>query len=143
MGTRNNYVFSAPGWVVDSQSIDLNSGRQIDWAQVTAAYENSQGIKELPDGTILVELASGKVVPRALGLLDGGASAKEASGILLGTAVEGEGSHVQSMHGMAIGGVIYKNLLPESGDVGFDTWLGEVNNNGTGLITEVYADSRI
>jgi hypothetical protein len=56
---------SSPGAVVDPHSIILNSGRQVDWANVPDSFKNSAGDKELPAFKAMSETAAGLLVPRS------------------------------------------------------------------------------
>lgn len=138
MGRTTSYV-SLPGFVADPNSIDKNTGIVIDWTNVDAARENSAGDKVIEAGTIMAQESGGKWIPR----LDVSGSEK-AGGILETTAVEGEESAALSGYGCIIGGVIFKNLLAETGETDFDTWIAELNDTGvgTGFAWLTYADSR-
>lgn len=138
MGRTTSYV-SLPGFVADAGSINRNTGVQIDWTDVDVSRKNSAGKKVVEAGTIMAELSGGQVIPR----LD--VSGKEkAVGILESTAVEDEPSAALSGYGLIIGGVIYKNLLAETDETNFATWLAELNDTGvsTGFAWLTYADGR-
>lgn len=63
MPTTTTSNAAQPGFIVDRYAMDLNTGRQIDWANVPSSYQNADGKKLLKAGTAMVERASGKVVP--------------------------------------------------------------------------------
>ncbi len=138
MGRTTSYV-SLPGFVADPNSIDKNTGIVIDWASVDAARENAAGDKVIEAGTIMAQESGGKWIPR----LDV-SGAEKAGGILETTAVEGETVAALSGYGCIIGGVIYSNLLQETGETDFATWLAELNDTGvgTGFAWATYADNR-
>lgn len=66
----------------------------------------------------------------------------ESSGILLATALEGDTEDAISGYGLVIGGVVFKNMLEESDNSDFDTWLSELKEAGTGFAFETYSDDR-
>lgn len=138
MGRTTSYV-SLPGFVADPNSIDKNTGIVIDWASVDSARENAAGDKVIEAGTIMAQKSSGKWIPR----LDV-SGAEKAGGILETTAVEDESVAALSGYGCIIGGVIYSNLLQETGETDFATWLAELNDTGvgTGFAWQTYADNR-
>jgi hypothetical protein len=101
---------SRAAFIADPHSIDRHgTGVQIDWTNVSSAYEDADGHKVLPAGTVVGSLlGSGKVSPRvdstnpAVGILETGA--REGN-----TASPGGG-----MVGMLVAGNLYENLLPEA-----------------------------
>lgn len=101
----------------------------------TAVYTISKsGNKAVPSGTVMAQLANGKVVPRAAR-----PGAEVAIGLLWGTAIENLPSHAYSGYAIIVGGVIYENLLPEGAPIaGIKT---ELVNAGTGWLWQTYADS--
>lgn len=109
MGTRTTTRVGRPGFVVDGPSLELNSGRQIDWANVAAGFiDAATGKKVLPAGTVIGELlGAGKISPRVL-------TTNPATGLLATTAIEGDRSAALSGYGVIVGGVIYEALLPDS-----------------------------
>ena len=109
MGTRTTTLVGRPGFVADPGSLELSSGRQIDWANVAAGFTDAAtGKKVLPAGTVVGELlGGGKISPRVV-------TTNPAVGILATTAIEGDKSAAVSGYGMLKGGVIYEALLPES-----------------------------
>lgn len=64
MGRTTSYP-TRPAFVVDPQSLSRNSGRQIDWAKVPAAYKNAAGKKVVHAGSVLGVTVDGQAVPRA------------------------------------------------------------------------------
>lgn len=109
MGTRTTTRVGRPGFVVDASSIRLNSGRQIDWANVAAGFiDAATGKKVLPAGTVIGELlGNGKISPRVV-------TTNPATGILATTAIQDDRSAALSGYGVIVGGVIYEALLPDS-----------------------------
>ena len=214
MGWRSTTYGSMPNFVADPESIDRNTGRQVDWNYVpdtykagtnytitatatanaaatsitvtallvalptgtvlnfsnagrfailtapaaagatsltvealdaavasgyTAPYNVSYSQeKVIPAGTIMAELSSGKIVPRAAR-----PGSETAIGILWSTATEARfepNSDSLSGYGIIIGGVIYENLLPET----ITSYKSELQTAGvgTGFAWSTYADSR-
>lgn len=207
---RTYYYEGLPGFVVDWNSIDRNTGRQIDWglvgdnyrstaftvtmaAEATATAESltveplpgvvkagtllrfglgeyayviedaaagaealtveaipatiesgdtatvpGHGAKSIPAGTMMAELASGKIIPRA------NSSPDTATCLLMATASEKDGIGSGNLaYGCIVGGVIYQNLLPDYNHASFVTWRGELDDAsvGTGWTWETYADN--
>ena len=130
---------SRHSFVVDPHSIQLNSGRQIDWANVSDTFKNAEGVKVLPAGTVVGELlGNGKVSPRV-------ATTNPAIGILADSAQENLRSDSLSGYGVIVGGVLYENLLPDASGtpkVLTGAVKTELNTNGTGFAFEQYGDSR-
>jgi hypothetical protein len=100
------------------------------------------GARSIPAGTIVAELTSGKIVPRAIR-----PGAETATGILETNAVENDRSAALSGHGVIIGGAIYENLLPDATGTpavlptAYKTEL-QTAGVGTGFAFEQYADTR-
>ncbi len=132
--TESNLAF-----VVDPKSINLNSGRQVDWANVADTFKNASGDKVLPAGTIIGEArGEGRVSPRA-------AATNPATGVMATPAVENSKSDSLSGYGVIIGGALYENMLPDA--AGTPAVLPadvktELQATGTGYSFEQYGDSR-
>lgn len=62
--SRTTSNVGKPGFIL-GVNYDANDGRQVDFDRVPASFENADGNKELPGGTVVSELGSGKVVPRS------------------------------------------------------------------------------
>ena len=96
------------------------------------------GDKSIPAGTIMAELSSGKLIPRA------SVTASETSTCILATtAAENDGiGNGNLAYGCIVGGVIYENLLPDYTHASYATWKGELDNPsvGTGWTWETYED---
>src|SRR5688572_28752663 len=93
-------------FVADPHSIMRNSGRQIDWENVSAT--NADGKKVVYAGTVVGELlGTGKVSPRVV-------TTNPAIGIMETTAVQGEAQAALSGYGIIIGGHLFENLLPDA-----------------------------
>jgi hypothetical protein len=96
------------------------------------------GAKSIPAGTMMAELASGKIIPRA------NSSPDTATCLLMASASEKDGITPGNLaYGCIVGGVIYENLLPDYNHASFVTWKGELDNPsvGTGWTWETYADN--
>lgn len=113
-------------------------------ALVNAIEDNDEAIyagtgdKSIPAGTIMAELSSGKLIPRA-----SVTGSETSTCILLATAAENDGIGSGNLaYGCIVGGVIYQNLLPDYSHASFATWKGELDNPsvGTGWTWETYAD---
>src|ERR1051325_1119045 len=109
MGRTTTYPASI-GAIVDGSSIDRNNGRQISLADVNVSRKNATtGKKEIPAFTVMAELSSGKVIPRA------DVSGAETAGMIMETnAIEDDPTASLSGYGMIIGGSLYETLLPDS-----------------------------
>lgn len=100
----------------------------------TATYKVSQSNdKVIPAGTVMCQLSTGYMVPRAAR-----PGSEEAIGLLWSTATEDEKSAALTGHGVIVGGVIYESLLPET----ITSYKTELETNGTSWVWETYSDSR-
>lgn len=102
------------------------------------ALVQGNGAKSIPAGTIMAELSSGKLIPRA-----SVTGSETSTCLLLTTASEKDGIESGNpAYGCVVGGVIYQNLLPDYSNANFATWKGELDNPsvGTGWTWETYAD---
>ena len=133
---RREYVLSWPGFVADPDSVALDTGRQIDWEDLAASFED-----RVPAGTVIVEQSDGTILPRSMGVEEEAATLP-AVGILVTSTNRESRSDALSGYGVIRGGVIYSNLLQETDNVGFDDWIGELQDNGTGYVFKTYADNR-
>jgi hypothetical protein len=113
-----------PAFIVDPQSVDLLSGRQVDWDTVAAGWN---GV--LPAGTVVVEQGDGTIVPRADG-------AGTVIGILASAAERDNRAAALTGYGVISGAIVYTELLP---DADAPTWLDGV---GKGFVFETYEDDR-
>src|SRR4029079_19315968 len=92
--------------------------------------------KVIPAGTVMCELSSGYIVPRAAR-----PGSEAAIGILWSTATSSSyyaNNDAQSGYGIIVGGVIYENLLPET----ITSYKTELETNGTSWVWETYSDNR-
>lgn len=124
------YVYEdALPFIVDQNSIQSEPGRDIDWANVVAST--------IPAGTIMCELADGRVCPVAEA-----PGVETAIGLLASSANENDKTGLAG-HGLIVGGVIYSNLLPDAGDGSFTTWTTQLNTSGVGyFVWKTYEDDR-
>jgi len=138
---RSTFVVARAGFVLDHNSMEHNSGRQIDWANVGAGYiDATTGKKVIPAGTIMGELlGGGKISPRVV-------ATNPATCMLVANAVEGAQEHAKSGYGCYVGGVVYENLLPDAAGgppkvlaAAFKT---ELNAAGCDFKFETYEDNR-
>ena len=106
-----------------------------------ATYRTNYGKRVIAAGTVMSELTSGKIVPRAI-------TTATATCILETAAEEGSPSDALSGYGVIIGGALYENMLPEATGgppkVLNTTWKGELQTAGvgTGFAFRQYADTR-
>lgn len=134
---RSTFSLSRPGFIADPASVVRNSGRQIDWANVSTL--NADGKKILVAGTVVGELlGASKISPRVV-------TTNPATGILESTAVEGDPSASRSGYGVITGAALYENRLPES--TGTPKVLAaavktELKSNGYAWTFEQFSDSR-
>lgn len=73
----------------------------------------------------------------------GATSISKAIGILYEGINEAERERNLAGQAILIGGVIYENLLPDSGDSDFDSFKSEANSAGNGFTWETYSDNRV
>ncbi len=135
---RTTVNMSRLPFVADPHSVMRNSGRQIDWANVSAT--NADGKKVVYAGTAVGELlGTGKVSPRVV-------TTNPAVGIMATTAVQGDLVAALTGYGIIIGGHIYENLLPDATGGPPKTLAAatktELNTNGYRFSFETYGDSR-
>ena len=108
----------------------------------TATVSGTGEPRTIKAGTVMAELASGLVVPRAI--IPG---SETAIGLIETDAVFGDKSAALSGYGVVVGGVIYENLLPDAtGDPAvlpsaYKTEL-QTAGVGTGFAFRQYADDR-
>lgn len=146
---RTNITGSAPGFVLDYNATARSDGRQIDWTNVSDDYI-AEGLtkKVIPAGTVMAENAAGKIIPRkdvAAAFIANPSDWPEAttsSGFLVSNADEGSKTAAASGYGMFIGGVFYRELMPDHEETNFDDWVAEVATAGYSVRLETYSDSR-
>ena len=145
MATRTTAVLSNPGFIVDFPSVDRSTGRQVNWALVPAGYQNENGKKEIPAGTVMSEDDNGQVYPRADA--DTGTNPTHTARFIAETnMVEDEKEAALSGYGMILGGAFYENLLPDSTGTPKQLpadFVTELRASGTGYAFEQYTDSRL
>lgn len=147
---RTFEVVSRASFLADYHSVVRdNGGRQIDWAAVTAAYvDSATGKKTIRAGTVMSELASGKLVPRAIAPVVAPATTPvPASCILATSAQEGAVQDALTGYGVLIGAAVNENLLPDATGTpkvlpaAYKTELNAANV-GTGFAFRQYEDNR-
>jgi|AntDeeMinimDraft_6_1070357.scaffolds.fasta_scaffold03751_2 hypothetical protein len=136
MGRTESNVGS-PGFILGA-NYDANDGRQIDWANVTGI----EGSKAVAGGTIMAETANGLLAPRKAGVQDTVPADYPATCILLASAEQSNNNDALSGYGVVLGGVVFSNLLQDTLEANFDSWLTELKDNGTGFVFETYDDDR-
>lgn len=146
---RTNITGSSPGFVVDYNATARSDGRQIAWGDVDDEHV-PEGLtkKRIPAGTVMAENADGQIIPRAdvaaaaIANAEDWAGTETAVGFLISDAEEGSKVAALSGYGMFIGGVFYKELLPDQGEATFDDWIAEIRDAGYGVRLETFSDSR-
>lgn len=105
----------------------------------TATYVSAatRDDKFIPAGTIMAEMASGKVVPRS-----DRPGSETSVGLLATNADQGAEYNAKTGFGLLIGGVFYDNLIPDADDGSLSTYKTELASAGTGFSWRTYADSR-
>ena len=73
----------------------------------------------------------------------GGTATPKAIGFLLESINAGERERSVTGQAVIIGGVFYDNLLPDSSETDFDTFISEVDDSGNGVTLESYEDNRV
>lgn len=169
----NGIVSSQPEWIVDDSSIDRLHGVQIDWDWIKAndptnAFKDANGDYYVPSGTIMsyfggyngqASNVSRKVIP--LYLVDPTFSISHSAkfaGLLLGIARENTKTDASTGHGLAVGGVVYANRLPDfwakpyssppvmaNINTTIETFisLGQSAEHTTGFATRYYANNAV
>lgn len=146
---RTNITGSSPGFVVDYNATARSDGRQIDWANVSDDFiPSGQTKKVIPAGTVLAENPAGKVIPRkdvaaaVVANPEDWAVTDTAVGLIVSDAQEDSKVAAASGYGTFIGGVFYRELLPDHAEDDFDDWIAEVADKGYSVRLETYSDSR-
>jgi len=105
------------------------------------AVVGGEGTKTIKPGTVMCELSSGKVVPRAIR-----PGSETSIGLLASQATEDDQSAALTGYGLIVGGVIYENLLPDAAGTTIisSTYKSEMGSAGitTGFSWKQYADDR-
>jgi len=73
----------------------------------------------------------------------GGTATPKAIGFLLESINKAERERAITGQAVVIGGVFYDNLLPDSDESDFDTYITEVDEEGNGVTLESYQDDRV
>ena len=146
---RTSITGSSPGFVVDPNATARSDGRQIDFGAVPdTRIPTGLTKKRIPAGTIMAELPDGKIIPRkdvtASALIDGSQAtgAETAVGFLVSDAEEDAKYAALSGYGMFLGGVFYRELLPDHAETAFADWVTEITDLGSQVRLETYSDSR-
>lgn len=146
---RTNVTGASPDFVVDYNATARSDGRQVDFANTPASRVPAGETKKvLPAGTIVAQNAAGKIVARAdvaaASVSNGTAWAgtETAMGFLISDAEEGSKAASLSGQGVFLGGVFYRELLPDHGNAAFDDWITEITDKGSQVRLETYSDSR-
>lgn len=137
------YLNSRAAWLVDWENSPRDLGHQVYWAGVDPARIDANGKKYVPDGSIMVILANGNIVPRAdVALTEGDVLGTEtAVGLLIGEANEADKTDALTGYGLLRGGLVYENLLPDAEEATLATWLGEMAANGSQFIYLTHVNS--
>lgn len=65
MTQTSSGTLTLPPFIADAFSVQRTLGAQIDFSLVSASREGAAGKKEVPGGTVMGRLQTGKIVPRA------------------------------------------------------------------------------
>lgn len=96
------------------------------------------GKKTIPAGKVMSELSTGLIVPRA-----DRPGSEAATCLLFATVTEGD-ENDGTGHGCLVGGVIYKNLLPDYAHASFATFQTELTTAGVGyFVWQTYVDNSV
>lgn len=106
---------------------------QIESGDTATYLVSASQSKIVPAGTVMCQLSSGKIVPRAAR-----PGSEEAIGLLWSTASENSKNEALTGYGIIVGAVIFENLLPET----ITSYKTELENNGTSWAWQTYSDSR-
>ncbi len=139
IGTRLDFtgagefaILTAPA-AVGATSLTVEALDAAIEASDTATYSVSlSNNKVVPAGTVMAQLASAMLVPRAAR-----PGAEVAIGILISTATENSKTDSLSGYGVIVGGVIYESLLPEV----ITAYKTDLETYGTSWAWLPYADS--
>ena len=101
------------------------------------AVVGGTGKKAVKAGTIVAQLASGKIIPR-----EDVTGAETAIGFLASDATEDAMQDAITGYGVLVGGVFFEDLLPDRAHANFAVWIGEINAAGPGVRLVPYNDSR-
>ncbi len=127
-----------PGFVVDYNATQRADGRQINWGDVDETrIPDGLTKKVIPAGTVMAKQPDGRLIPAA-----DAAGGETAVGFLVSTCQEGAMQDALSGYGLFLGGVFYRELLPDHEDGGFDGWVGEIRDEGGSVVLQTYSDSR-
>lgn len=85
----------------------------------------------------MAELSSGKMIPRK-----SVTAAETATEFIISDADEGAKEQAATGYGTFLSGTFYEDLLPDRGESGFATWIGEIRTNGGSVRLQPYSDSR-
>lgn len=134
---------SLPAFILDRESVDIDQGHTISWADVPAGFINAAtGKKSIPAGKAMKYLAgtAGPMIPIAAAADTG------LIGLLTATAIEDAENAALTGHGVVLGGVVFENMLPDAAGgppaVLNATLKTNLNAVGTGFAWRVYQDTR-
>lgn len=132
--SRTTLTTTNSAFIVDKHWLP-NITRAIDWANVPASFEDANGTKIIPAGTIMAEMASGDLVPRSA--VPG---AETATCILASTATNHSktGARAQACF---VGGIFYDNIMPDRDDASLATYKTELASAGVGFLWETYSET--
>lgn len=132
-GTIQARVTAEAAAAATSLTVDELQFAVADNAEATVG---GSGSKTVPAGTVMAELSTGLIVPRA------DRPGSETATCLLFASVAQEDKGIgYSGHGCIVGGVIYQNLLPDYANAAFATFKTELTTAGVGLfVWQTYED---
>ena len=109
---RSDYTVSTPAFVIDAPNFGVDEGHTINWDEVPGSYQNSDGIKVIPAGTVMSRHTGGGIVPRA-----DAETGQDAIGILIAQAdTDPHTGNSLSGVGLFRRGIFYETYLPDADD---------------------------
>jgi len=116
MPARTTTYDDGSAFIADPSSLVRDPGRDIDW-------DETGGDETIPAGTVMSQLASGAICPRATQ-----PGAEGAYGILTASADKNDRTG-HAAKGLLLGGLFYEEMLPTYSDVAWATIKAELNSN--------------
>ena len=137
MSTQTTYAMNAEfPFIADPSSISRGNGAVVNFDAWGAGYQNSEGKKVLPAGTICaVDATTKQLEPPAAG---GG----DAEVVLATVAEEDAEWAALSGYGVIYGGILYDDLMPDNGHTDYAAMKTALNTAGPGFRFVPYNDSR-
>lgn len=120
---------------VEATTTAIESGDKAPLPPTGTVLGLNQISKAVAAGKIMSQLSDGTIVPREY-------TSVTASHIILEGHVQNSRTESLSGVGTIVGGVLFKQLLPDFANTNFATWIAELATNGCTFQWENYADTR-